>query len=134
MQIATDKLPESREGLLEIISILLAKNEEQSAIIHRLETLNEQLSSMLRLFEEQLKLLRHKRFGKSSERTVPEQRRLFNEAEMIAADEPVKESAESEIQTITYERKNAGRKPLPSDLPRERIEYELPEQEQSCPA
>jgi transposase len=133
MQIATDKLPESREGLLEIISILLAKNEEQSAIIHRLETLNEQLSSSLRLFEEQLKLLRHKRFGKSSERTVPEQRRLFNEAEMIAADEPVKESAESEIQTITYERKKPGRKPLPSDLPRERIEYELPEQEQSCP-
>jgi len=133
MPIAIEKLPESREELLRIISVLSDKYEEQSAIIHRLETLNEQLLSRLHIFEEQIKLLRHKRFGKSSERTVPEQRRLFNEAEMIAEQSPAKETAEAEIQTITYERKKPGRKPLPADLPRERIEYELPEQEQYCP-
>jgi len=99
------------------------------AINHRLETQNEQLMSRLHLFEEQLRLLTHKRFSKSSERTVPEQRRLFDEAEMIAEREPVQES---EIQAITYERKKPGRKPLPADLPRERIEYELPESEQCC--
>jgi len=134
MLIASNKLPENRDELLTLNGILSAKIEEQSEIIHRLETLNEQLVSRLHLFEEQLKLLRHKRFGKSSERTVPEQRRLFDEAEMIAGQEPVKEeSAESEIETITYERKKPGRKALPADLPRERIEYELPEQEQYCP-
>jgi len=133
MSIALEKLPESREELLAIIGVLSDKNEELSAIIHRLETQNEQLSSRLHIFEEQLKLLRHKRFGKSSERTVPEQRRLFNEAEMISEQSPAQETAEAEIQTITYERKKPGRKPLPADLPRERIEYELPEHEQYCP-
>ena len=133
MPFALEILPESREDLQKIIGILVAKNEEQSAIIHRLETLNEQLLSRMQILEEQLKLLRHKRFGKSSERTVPEQRRLFNEAEMIAEQSPAKETEEAEIQTITYERKKPGRKPLPADLPRERIEYELPEQDQYCP-
>ena len=134
MLIASNKLPENRDELLTLNGILSAKIEEQSGIIHRLETLNEQLVSRLHLFEEQLKLLRHKRFGKSSERTVPEQRRLFDEAEMIAGQEPVKEeSAETEIETITYERKKPGRKALPADLPRERIEYGLPEQDQYCP-
>ena len=127
-----ETLPENRDELVGIIGSLSAQNEELRAIIHRLETQNEQLSSRLHLFEEQLNLLRHKRFGKSSERTVPEQGRLFNEAEMIADQSPVEEAAEAEIQTITYERKKPGRKPLPADLPIERIEYELPEQEQYC--
>jgi transposase len=133
----TETLPESRDELLGIISNLSAKNgelnatnAEQGTIIHRLETQNEQLATRLHWLEEQFHLLRHKRFGKSSERTVPEQLRLFNDAEVIAEHEPAQES---DLETITYERKKPGRKPLPADLPRERIEYELPEQEQICP-
>jgi transposase len=126
----TETLPENRDELLGIISDLSAKNEELSTIIHRLETQNEQLASRLHWFEEQFHLLRHKRFGKSSERTVPEQRSLFNEAEITAEQEP---APEAELETITYERKKRGRKPLPEDLPKERIEYELPEEEQYCP-
>ena len=78
----TETLGESREELLKIIGDLSSKNKEQSANIHKLETQNEQLASKLHWFEEQFHLLRQKRFGKSSERTVPEQRRLFDEAEM----------------------------------------------------
>jgi len=125
----SETLPESRDELLEIIRSLSVKNEELNAVIHRLETQNEQIASKLHWFEEQFNLLRHKRFGKSSERTIPEQRSLFNEAEVITEHEPAEES---ELQTITYERKKPGRKALPQDLPRERIEYELPEQEQYC--
>jgi transposase len=133
---AIETCPESRNELLGIISNmsvkneeLIAINEEQSTIIHRLETQNEQLASRLHILEEQLRLLKYKRFCKSSERTVPEQRSLFDEAEVIAEREPAEEV---ELETITYERKKRGRKPLSKELPRERIEYELPEDEQYC--
>jgi len=129
-------LSENRDELLGIISNiseqnleLIAANEELNASIHSLETQNEQLASRLHLLEEQLRLLKYKRFCKSSERTVPEQRNLFDEAEVIAELEPAEEV---ELQTIIYERKKRGRKPLPQNLTRERVEYELPEEEQYC--
>jgi transposase len=132
----TERFPENRDELLGIISNmslenveLLAANEELSASNHRLETQNEQLASRLHLLEEQLRLLKYKRFCKSSERTVPQQRSLFDEAEVIAELEPAEEI---ELQTIIYERKKRGRKPLPQELPRERVEHELPEDEQCC--
>lgn len=132
-----ETLPENRDELIGLISglsaknsELTAKNEEQGVIIHKQETHIEQLEQRLHWLEGQFYLLRHKRFGASSERTVPGQRSLFDEAEMIAEQEPAKE--EPEIETISYERKKRGRKALPAELPRERIEYELPEEEQCC--
>jgi transposase len=132
----TEILPENRDELVGIISSiseqnveLIAANEELSASNHSLETQNEQLASRLHLLEEQLRLLKYKRFCKSSERTVPEQRSLFDEAEVIAELEPAEDV---ELQTIIYERKKRGRKPLPQYLTRERVEYELPEEEQYC--
>lgn len=108
-------LPESRQELIDLVS-------RQASEI-------EQLSAKVRWFEEQFHLARHKQFGASSERTVKEQGTLFNEAETIAESGP----AEEEIrQTITYERKKPGRKPIPKDLPIERIEYRLPVEEQVC--
>jgi len=103
---ATEKFPENRDELLGIISNLsiknielIAANEEQGTIIHRLETQNEQLASRLYLLEEQLRLLKYKRFCKSSERTVPQQRGLFDEAEAVAELEP---ATEAELETITF--------------------------------
>lgn len=130
-------LIESRNELIGIISGLLAKNEELKAkneelkaINHRLETQNEQLEQRLNWVEGQLYLLRQKRFGASSERTSALQGKLFNEAEVIAEEGPAKEE---ELEKITYERKKRGRKGLPAELARERIVYEIPEQEQICP-
>jgi transposase len=115
MSSSAPSLPENRQELVEIIDSLTTKNE--------------QLEAKVRWFEEQFHLSRHKQFGASSERSVKEQRHLFNEAEAIAEDGP----AEEEIrQTISYERKKPGRKPIPKDLPIERIEYRLPEEEQIC--
>jgi transposase len=98
-------------------------------IIDSLPTKNEQLEAKVRWFEEQFHLSRHKQFGPSSERSIREQPNLFNEAEAIAEDGPVEEAIR---QSITYERKKPGRKPIPKDLPIERIEYRLPEDEQIC--
>jgi transposase len=110
-------LPESRQELVEIIDSLTTKNE--------------QLEAKVQWFEEQFHLAQHKQFGPSSERSVKEQRNLFNEAEAISETGPVDEEIR---QTITYERKKPGRKPIPKDLPIERIEYRLPEDEQICTA
>jgi transposase len=108
MPSSSSPLPESRQELIEII---------------------EKLEAKVRWFEEQFHLSRHKQFGPSSERSVKEQQNLFNEAEAIAEAGPVEESIR---QTITYERKKPGRRPIPKDLPMERIEYRLPEEEQIC--
>jgi transposase len=110
-------LPESRQELVKIID--------------NLTTRNEQLEEKVRWFEEQFHLARHKQFGASSERSVTAQGDLFNEAEVIAEDGPVEEHIR---QKITYERKKPGRRPIPKDLPIERIEYRLPEEEQICTA
>ena len=108
-------LPEDRQELADLV-------RKQAAEI-------EQLSAKVRWFEEQFHLARHKQFGTSSERSVKEQGELFNEAEVIAEAGPAEERFR---QTITYERKKPGRKPIPKDIPLERIEYRLPEDEQVC--
>jgi transposase len=112
-------------------SRLPESHQELAKIIDSLTTRNEQLEAKVRWFEEQFHLARHKQFGTSSERSIKEQPNLFNEAEAIAEAGPVEEAIR---QTITYDRKKPGRKPIPKNLPMERIEYRLPEEEQICTA
>jgi transposase len=113
-------------------SIQLPDNQQElEALIHKQASQIEQLQAKVRWFEEQFHLARHKQFGTSSERSIKEQPSLFNEAEAIAEDGSVEERIR---QTITYERRKPGRKPIPKDLPMERVEYRLPEQEQICTA
>jgi transposase len=117
MSSSSSPLPESPKELVDLV--------------HKQASQIEQLEQKIRWFEEQFHLARHKQFGASSERSAKEQRHLFNEAEAIAEAGPVEEEIR---QTITYERKKPGRKPIPKDLPIERIEYRLPEEEQICEA
>ena len=115
MASSSSSLPDSRKELVNLV-------QKQASQI-------EQLEQKVRWFEEQFHLARHRQFGASSERSVKEQGDLFNEAEVIAEAGPVEEQIR---QTITYERKKPGRRPIPKDLPMERIEYRLPEDEQIC--
>jgi transposase len=115
MSSSASNLPESRQELVDIV--------------HQQATQIEQLEAKVRWFEEQFHLARHKQFGASSERSAKEQRNLFNEAEAIAEDGTVEEEIR---QTITYERRKPGRKPIPKDIPMERIEYRLSEEERIC--
>jgi len=84
-----------------------------------------ELQSKVNWYEEQFRLLKHKQFGTSSEKDAHPD--FFNEAETLA-DEEEPEARE----TITYERKKPGRKPLPKELPRKVVRHELPETEQVC--
>ena len=111
-------LPDNRQELLDLV-------KKQATQI-------EQLQQKVSWFEEQFHLARHKQFGVSSEKNPKEQRNLFNEAEAIAEDGPVEEEIRQTIDS--YERKKPGRRPIPKDVPIERIEYRLTEEERICEA
>ncbi len=110
--------------------------EETAALQEEYVTLkqeNNTLKSKIEYLEEKLRLAQHKRFGPSKERTDTDsvQTQLFNEAEAEA--EPTLE--EPTFETITYERKKkqpGQRDEQLKDLPVERVEHRLPEEEQVC--
>lgn len=76
--------------------------------------------------EEQFRLAQHKQFGTSSE-GYPGQGELLNEAEEIAL-----EADRLEQEDISYTRNKAKRKPLPKDLPRERIVHDIDAADKVC--
>lgn len=92
---------------------------------------NEELSAKLNWYEEQFRLSQQKRFGKSSEKTDPDQISIFNEAEKESRDN----INEPTIEEITYKRKKSKglNKKSFDDLPVEKIEYTLDEEDRICP-
>lgn len=115
------------EELLKRLETLEKQNAELEA---KLKKQNE-LEAKLKWFEEQFRLLQLKRFGASSEKTLPGQLELFNEVEKEAnpdLPEPVLES-------ITYQRrrkKRGHREAMLENLPVETIEYRLSAEDQVC--
>ncbi|MGY4473621.1 transposase [Bradyrhizobium sp. USDA 3364] len=113
------------------VEVLLAR-------IAALQAENHQLAGRVVKLEEELALARLHRFAPRSEKHVD---RLFDEAEQ-AADE---DDAGSETNNIAElpdtslppventTGKKRGRRPLPANLPRERVEYDLPEDQKACP-
>lgn len=83
-----------------------------------------QLRELIRLFKSQ-------RFGPRSERTVPDQMGLFNEAEILFDEATGEEEACIEVPSHTR-RKRGGRRPLPAFLPRVEILHDLTEDERVC--
>ncbi|MBF0181975.1 MAG: IS66 family transposase [Magnetococcales bacterium] len=118
-----------------VLSLLLEKEKwviERAAWQQRTE-----------LLLEQLRLMRAKMFGRSSEKKQPfEHPSLFNEAEQAAdgkADVPDAESAETtpeadpgRVAVAGHTRSSKGRKPLSPDLPREEVIHDLPEDQKIC--
>ena len=107
--------------------------EELQARCSALEQQVAELEAKLHWYEEQYRLAQHRRFGPSSERTHPDQQQIiFNE---IEAEAPLSAPEEPAFETITItRRKQKGRRrEALADLPVERIEHRLPEEEQVCP-
>ncbi len=92
-----------------------------------LKTRVSELELLVKFYEEQIKLAKHKQYGASSEMTRCEQLGLFDEVE----NEADKKQPEPTVETITYSRKKrVGKRDEDlSALPVERIEYTLPEGE-----
>lgn len=110
--------------------------EEYQALLSEKDSLIAEQAKRIALLEETVRLQQQKRFGRSSEKS-PDQQEMFNEAELAEAAEQVLSEQESEStpseRTAAPVNKKPGRKPLRADLPRVRIEYDLPEEEKQCP-
>ncbi|QYA14639.1 IS66 family transposase [Rhizobium sp. AB2/73] len=117
--------------------------EELMAQIAALQAENQKLSERVFKLEEELALARLHRFAPRSEKGVD---RVFNEAEQAAleadADEDLADTDDVDTaelpetglpDTEAGQGKKRGRKPLPSNLPRERVEYDLPDDQKICP-
>lgn len=99
-----------------------------------LKRIIEQQANRIAALEESLRLQKLKKFGASSEKSA-DQYDMFNEAELSVVVEAY--LAESEVEHAQTEANTAktrpGRKPLPADLPRVRIEHDLSEPDKQCP-
>ncbi|MCD6321734.1 MAG: IS66 family transposase [Clostridiales bacterium] len=107
------------------------RTKNTTKIIEELRAENERLKQQLDWIMQQLKLLKNKQFGPSSEQTDPNQMNFFNEPEAYA-DSSGPEPDLTEIKTHYRKRTRLTTDKLPEDLPVEIIEHELPEKELSC--
>lgn len=108
------------------------------ARIAALQAQNRQLTERVFKLEEELALARLHRFAPRSEKHVD---RIFNEAEQVA-DEDEADNEENDVVDLpdtglppveSATGKKRGRRPLPENLPRERVEYDLPDDQKACP-
>lgn len=116
-----------------MITELLGLREEVSDLKSTLQKKDVKIESLdieIDRLEMEVRLLRQKLYGPKSERKIIEpavQSNLFNEAEAT-----IKEESAEEKQTITYERKKGGRRPLPDNLPRIEEVHDIPDEEKVC--
>lgn len=118
----------------ELLAQLALNVAENTALKAEKEALLQRISSL----EEELTLARLHRFAPRSEKRVD---RIFNEAEQSVVEDATDDDDSSVIDlpdtglppSEVRREKKCGRKPLPENLPRERVEYDLPDDQKSCP-
>jgi hypothetical protein len=116
---------------------IISELEDKIVLLEDEKTLLEnekaELLAKLYWYEENFRLEQHRRYGRSSEQTIPGQQSLFNEAE--ALDALKTDVPEPTVEEITYKRKKkqkGHREEMLKDLPVEIVEHKLPEEEQIC--
>jgi transposase len=122
-----------RERLLQQRDALLAQRDAQ-LIEHRLTL--EQLQRSHEALQHRLDLALRRLYGRLSERLDPRQLLLFGQAMQEAAQamEALAEAqADEPSSPTTTPSKGHGRRPLPADLPRQRLEHALAPEELTCP-
>lgn len=105
---------------LEIINHLYNSLEEKDCQI-------ESQNHRIRLLEEKINYLLHYRFGSKSERFDERQHLLFENEEGACEVETT-----TEIEVPAHTRKRGGRRNPPKNLPRVRVEHDLPEEAKQC--
>jgi len=93
-----------------------------------------ELKTLVRYYEEQLRLVKYRRFGASSEKSEYDVNQLsfFNEVE-ATADVNVVEQELVEVEKHYRKHTRLTTDRLPKDLPVEVVEHDLPEKERICP-
>jgi len=93
-----------------------------------------ELEALVKFYEEQFRLAKHRKFGASSEKSEYDsvQLSIFNQAE-ATSDANIAEPELVEIEKHYRKRKRLTTDRLPDNLPVEIVEHSLPEEEQICP-
>lgn len=122
------------------IAELMALLATKAAEIATLEAQRDAFAQRILKLEEELALARLHRFAPRSEKRVD---RVFNEAEQASleadADDDIDEHGAADLpdtglpEAKKPEGKKRGRKPLSADLPRQRVEYDLADDQKVCP-
>jgi transposase len=105
---------------------------EIQAYIRDLEARNAKLSARVRQLEEQFRLAQLKRYAPSSEKRSD---RMFNEAEQMGPEPQPEAVALPDTglpEAAPAVPQKRGCKPLPEDLPRKRVEHDIPEGQRIC--
>ena len=113
--------PENQSISKEQVILLLRQQEEK-------------YQAQIDYLKEQNRLLRNELFGRSSEKSVRENRdqlSLFTAAPVDQAPADA-DTEERQITVASHSRKKRGRKPLPDHLPRVDIIHDLTEAEKMC--
>ena len=101
---------------------------------HTLKKIIAEMAVRITALEEYVRLSKIKKYAASSEKSA-DQHELFNEAELtVIAEDAIAEDEQQtkDIPPSATSTKKPGRKPLPKELPRVRIEHDLPELEKHC--
>jgi len=127
---ARTEMPTSVEALQELVIQQQALLDQNAAVIEVNQSTITEQAALISFYREWKRLMDSQRFGSRSERLVPEQGRLFNEAESLATQE---EDDENDAITVpSHTRKKRGRRPLPDFLPVHEILHDLSEDEKVC--
>jgi transposase len=112
-------------------AVLPADVGELQRLVVELRKHNSYLTSRSEVLEEELRLLRHKIFGRRSERFTAEELRqssLFDEAELTEQEQ----QPEPTIAVAAHRRAKRGRRGLPASLPRVEVLHDIPEEQKVC--
>jgi len=120
-----EKVIEKNEKSAEMVTISRSEYEA-------LKAQNAELTGQVKWLMEQMRLVRQKRFGTSSEKSEYDQLNLFNEAE-ATADDKIAEPDLTEVKSHYRKKAKENGDRLPADLPVEVVEHFLPEDKQTCP-
>ena len=102
--------------------------------VEELQRLVVGLQKEIVVLHDELKLLRHKIFGRRSERFSEEeqmQSSLFDETD-CGGEQQTQGQPQETITVAAHSRARPGRRPLPADLPREIVVHDIPEQDKIC--
>ena len=108
---------------------------------HRLQAEVTRYGERVVLLEEELRWLKAQYYGRATQKSDaaeenPDQRMLFNEAEVLAAIEAAEEAHRQRTMKVeAHERKrsaDSGRKAIPEHFPRIVIEHDLPAEQKMC--
>jgi transposase len=121
--VAPIELPDDPDALR---ALALRQHAEIEVSASRIDAMADEL----RILREYIRLLKHHRFGRTSEQSSDAQVRLFNEAEKTA--EVPGDEDDAGVVVEAHTRRKHGRQPLPAWIPRVEILHDLPAEEKQC--